>query len=318
MIDAVKQSVRRWRNAQAPAESSGQHIDRIFKGRAYRASQRRLYRVYVPREDPAPRPMVMVLHGCLQTHRDIQLISDFDRLADRHNFILVYPFVTRYADMRGTHCWGWWRSEHIRPGSGEVEDLWQIAEEVCADFAVDRRRIHVAGLSSGAAMSVAALTVHNQRFASGAAVAGVAYGESASVVTAPSMVERRYRPMATTLAQMRRAGIDKRLPPLCIVHSYHDTTVEMQAGKNLRDVWLNAHNLRLDAVRSSTCQRTNGLTWTRTRYGRRFNKPSVETVFIEGPEHGWCGGPQGRFSDPRGPHVSSLIWRFLRRHRTPG
>ena len=53
----------------------------------------------------------------------------------------------------------------------EVQDLGEIIQEVQRDYRVDPDRIHVAGLSSGAAMAVAAMMAHSKRIASGAATA---------------------------------------------------------------------------------------------------------------------------------------------------
>ena len=69
-----------------------------------------------------PRPLVVVLHGCRQDNRDIEAITGFNELADRHGFLVAYPFVTSYRGMRNRNCWGWWLESEIRPGAGEVED----------------------------------------------------------------------------------------------------------------------------------------------------------------------------------------------------
>jgi poly(hydroxyalkanoate) depolymerase family esterase len=124
------------------------------------------------------RPLVMVLHGCNQDHVDMQTITRFDELADRYGFIVVYPFITGYRGVRLRNCWGWWRRVEISRGSGEVEDLWNIVNAVRRSYRIDPDRVHVTGLSSGAAMAVAMAIAHSGKIASCAAVAGVAYGES--------------------------------------------------------------------------------------------------------------------------------------------
>ena len=72
----------------------------------------------------------------------------------------------------------------VTPGDGDVEDLGAILDEVCARFPFNPRRIHVAGLSSGAGMAVAALVCDGERVASRVAVAGVPYLDSPSVAGA--------------------------------------------------------------------------------------------------------------------------------------
>ncbi|WP_179957520.1 extracellular catalytic domain type 1 short-chain-length polyhydroxyalkanoate depolymerase [Exilibacterium tricleocarpae] len=316
-LERIKQPLRRLK-AIGPSAPRGETHDRVSQRHDYPGSQSRHYSVYVPpgyRRDK-PLPLVMVLHGCRQDHRDIQLVSDFDCVADRYNFIVVYPFVTRYTDLRARNCWGWWRPEQIKPGAGEVEDLWRIVGEVAGEFAIDQRRVHIAGLSSGGAMAVAALTVHAGRFASGAAVAGVPYGESASAVALPYTLMRRYRPLDTTVALMEKARDSDRTPaPICIVHSHNDDTVHIQAGKNLRDSWIEYFGPQKKLSKRKRKKSTHGVPWSHTRYGKRFGKSVVETIFLAGPDHGWYGGSPGRFSYPAGPDVSKLLWKFFRKHR---
>lgn len=296
------------------------NYDRDSTATHYPGSCSRRYRVHIPPSyrEGKPLPLVMILHGCYQDHLDIQAISDFDTVADRENFITVYPFVTQYTDMRASNCWSWWRKRHTTAGSGEVEDLWQIVEQVSAEFSVNPKRIHIAGLSSGAGMAVAALTVHGRRFASGAAVAGVAYGELPHAVV-PSLLsnKRRYRSCEDTVASMRKArGTDNKLPPLCIVHSHNDTTVHIEAAHNLRDAWLAyQHPQQFIHNRCAESHVHGAVQWTRTHYGRPLRPALVETLFLHGPGHGWCGGAPGRFSFPQGPTISNTIWHFMKSHR---
>lgn len=295
----------------------GQNVDRVLKQYQHPGSDQRHYRVYLPKNyvEGKPLPVVMVLHGCRQTHHEIQQIAGFDALADKNNFILIYPFVTRYDDMRLKNCWGWWRPEHTRAGVGEVEDLWHVVEEVADEFSVDRARVHVAGLSSGGAMTVAALTVHAGCFASGAVIAGVSYGERTGAVTIPINSLRSYRPIERTVKLMEKARKKDRTPaPLFIIHSYKDRAVDIQAGKNLRDSWLAYFGYDKTAMQKRERHHTRGVPWVHTQYGKKQGGSIVETVFLEGGGHGWFGGAPGAYSFPGGPSLSNLMWQFFKQH----
>ncbi len=310
-------SLLRCLNKGCEVERKGEIHDRMSQKYYHPHSKKRHYRVYLPRHyrEGKPLPLVMVLHGCRQDHQDIQAISDFDRLADTYNFIVVYPFVTRYSDIRTRNCWGWWRPEHIKPGFGEVEDLRRIVEEVADEFPVNHRRIHIVGLSSGGGMAVAALTVHAGYFASGAVIAGVPYGESASAVALPFKSARRYRPVDVTVAMMEKARENDRTPvPICIVHSHDDATVSIKAAKNLRDSWLRYFAYDKKLAKRLKSGSTRGVPWKHTRYRDRSGKSIVETIFLSGPGHGWYGGASGRFSYPTAPPVSDMIWKFFAGH----
>ncbi len=156
---------------------AGQDIYKTLQARAYPGSRNREYIVHLPTNSNGsePMPLVMVLHGCNQTHETIKHDTDFDSLADQEGFAVVYPFITSYNGLRNRNCWGFWFDEHIHEGGGEVQDLRSIVEEVQRDYKIDPNRIHITGLSSGAGMAVAALVAHSELFASGSPTAGLPY-----------------------------------------------------------------------------------------------------------------------------------------------
>lgn len=295
----------------------GKIHDRILAKQDYRGNQERQYRVYVPSKYKAKKkwPVVMVLHGCLQTHFDIQSITEWDFVAEQHQFIVVYPFVTEYHDLRAKNCWGWWRHDHIRPGQGEVEDLKHILNEVCQEFSIDTQRRFISGLSSGAAMTIAALVAHSGLFAAGASVAGVPYGETPRAVTLP-YTSVRYQPLEKILKKMETVrGNDRTGTPLMIVQSHDDSTVATEAAENLRESWLEFFAYRKALTRNVHYGRTKGVAWEHSRFIDHGGKSHIETFFLHGPDHGWYGGTSGDFSFPDAPHASRLIWKFFEQHQ---
>jgi len=290
----------------------GSNVRKIFRARAYPGSRRREYLVHVPpsyeREERVP--LVMVLHGCNQDHVDMQTVTRFDELADRHGFIVVYPFITGYRGVRLRNCWGWWRSNDISRGRGEVEDLWNIVNAVRRSHRIDADRIHVTGLSSGAAMAVAMAVVHGGKIASCAAVAGVAYGESIWALGKYPRVKQT----GATVAEMRQAmGKKPSLTPLFIAHSADDEVVGLRAANTRRDSWLECFDLD-----PGTASVTRGIharkPWLLTTYSDQGGAECLNYFVLKGYEHGWYGGASGPFSVPDAPDVSSMIWSFFARH----
>ena len=286
---------------------------RTFRKRAYRGSRWRRYALHLPPgyTGRRPLPLVMMLHGCQQRHDDIRAISNFDAIADREGFIAVYPYVTSYRDVRMENCWGWWVPKEIGPGGGEVEDLWQIVEEVKEEFAVDPRRIHVAGLSSGGGMAVAAMVVHSARIASGAVVAGVPYSESCLALA----FARRHKPVDDVVAAMNSAmGQAKRPVPIFIAHSRADEVVDIRAAENIRDSWATCFDIDTSRGAHERSGNSRGTPWVHTRYWGGSRRTLIETLFLEDKAHGWYGGNPGALSYPDAPDISTQIWRFFRTH----
>jgi poly(hydroxyalkanoate) depolymerase family esterase len=288
-----------------------------FEARDYPGSRSRHYVVHLPRGKAGKRPraLVVVLHGCRQDNRDIESISGFNELADRHGFLVAYPFVTSYRGMRTRNCWGWWFDREIHAGAGEVEDLWQISEDIKATYPVDERRLHVTGLSSGAGMAVAMMVAHADRIASGAAVAGVPYAERATAARHPLNRNPRNRPVVEIVKAMRaEMGEDEGPVPLQIVHSRDDNIVDINSAKVLRDSWGHCFGVDTRHAAKATSGRDGATAWELNGYVDDSGSTVIETLFLEGPGHGWYGGNPGEFSYPDAPDIKLDMWRFFEAH----
>ena len=305
-----------WWRGEGTRERPGVPVQR-FRRQSYPGSRNRRFELHLPPgyNENATYPLLMVLHGCRQNSSDIRHISNFDAIADRERFVVVYPYVTSYSGMRLRNCWGWWIEREIGPGAGEVEDLWHIVEQVGRDVPIDDRRIHIAGLSSGAGMAVAAMVVHAGRIASGAAVAGLPYTETPKSVSYGASGAITFKTTTSVVSSMKSVlGDDGRPSPIFIVHSRDDPIVDIQAARNIRDSWAECY--QLDPVRSvsQSSGRTDGVPWTHCRYRPPRRRSVIETFFIDGPGHGWYGGNSGEYSFPNAPDTSELMWRFFKRH----
>ena len=160
------------------------------------------YVVHLPSNyNPAEKlPLVMVLHGCLEQGggqlpfiETIEHDSKFDEVADRERFIVVYPQhkLECHPPFRTISAGNGGSNDDIHEGHGEVARLAEIVKEVQHDYQVDPNRIHIAGLSSGAGMTVAALVAYSEIFASGSPTAGTPYSETAPEFSASHVQARR-------------------------------------------------------------------------------------------------------------------------------
>jgi len=116
----------------------------------------RLYILHVPPSyDPGSAvPLVMVLHGATQSPESAESMSHMNDLADKYGFIVVYPGGTgRNADMMPTwnagNCCGYALTNNV----DDVGFLRALIDELEHDYAVDRKRVYVTGISNGAMMS---------------------------------------------------------------------------------------------------------------------------------------------------------------------
>lgn len=308
---------------------AGQDVYKTLQARAYPGSQNREYIVHLPTNynGSQPVPLVMVLHGCKQTHETIKHDTDFDSLADQEGFAAVYPFITKYNGFRSQNCWGFWFDEHIHEGGGEVQDLRSIIEEVQRDYKIDPNRIHITGLSSGAGMTVAALVAHSELFASGSPTAGLPYSETASSVGFSCSNPGTFKSVAQVAAAMK-SELDKdppqekakRVVPLLAIHSTDDCTVNVKASENIRDsflqLWKQGFGVDFSTLKvTEESGVTKGTPWTLKKYAvEPGSRTLAETLFVKGLPHGWYGNRDGQYAFSKAPNTAQLVWDFFKSH----
>src|SRR5262249_54917067 len=110
----------------------------------------RRYLVHEPAEGTAPRPLVIVLHGGGGSAQQAERGSDFDEVADRNGFVVVYPdsLGGYWNDGRGV---SFMRAQ--RDNIDDVKFIRAMVDQIAQENKIDRRRVFATGLSNGGLMS---------------------------------------------------------------------------------------------------------------------------------------------------------------------
>ena len=150
-VAPVPSTARTPRAATKPVPLRGEWISGVAPGPA----GARRFHAYVPSGlalRPGEKlPLLVMLHGCGQTGRDIAAVSRMNRLAARHRFVVLYPEQERVANAQG--CWNWFERRNGR-AEAEAATLLAAVDKVARRLPVDLARVAVAGLSAGASMAV--------------------------------------------------------------------------------------------------------------------------------------------------------------------
>ena len=127
-------------------------------------------------------PLVVMLHGCTEQGPDIAYLSHFDAEAERHGFRVLYPNQAAFTqpttttfDGNGSMCWNWFLPQGQQRDSGEPALIAGLTREAAAQFATDRRRIDVIGVSAGAATADIMAATYPEIYAAVGVVAGCEY-----------------------------------------------------------------------------------------------------------------------------------------------
>jgi poly(hydroxyalkanoate) depolymerase family esterase len=303
---------------------AGNLLSRRLPAGSHPGARERAYQVFVPDglRSVDAAPVVMVLHGCLQSEQNMIRETRFTELAEREGFIVVFPFITSHPffPLRTQNCWGFFIEQHRHEGLGEPADLRRILDAVEDEFPIDPERRYVAGLSSGAAMAVVMAVTYSEDIAAAGAVAGLPYGEDACAVQNACFTGIAHKPVSAFVEAMRAEQQDaeeRRLVPMMAIHSTNDTTVPIRNAQNLRDSWIAYYDARATPADTIDCA-AEGVACERTRFADEEGQTVVETVFYNGPPagrtHFWVGDDAGMFADPDGPSAAELLWGFFRQH----
>jgi poly(hydroxyalkanoate) depolymerase family esterase len=308
-----------------------------------------------PAASPAPstgRPLVVVLHGCTGTAADAEAGSRMSAVADAKGWVVVYPeqatSSTQGGDGDRNRCWGWAKPDHQHRDRGEPWSIVSMVDAVAAGSPVDRRRVHVIGISAGAAMAIVLGAAYPDTFASVAALAGCGY---------LSCSDQSGKPVVDEM------GPRARTVPLLIVQGTEDKTVPPSVGQTLRRQWINAMDLIDDGLANGSFHATpdsfdrytppsdggasggrcaaTGLfpclggsggmggayPYSIEHHADAALADSVDWMLVDGLGHAWSGGdPKGTYTDQRGPRVTEGAIEFFAAHpmtaatapRTPG
>jgi polyhydroxybutyrate depolymerase len=131
------------------------------------------YLIHIPAGYNCSRelPMVVVIHGGFDTGKGMEKFSGFSDLADRENFIVLYPngigILGFLQHWNAGHCCGRAQSDHI----DDVGFLAAVIDSACRRFHVDRRRIFMLGFSNGGMMTYRFASERGEMLAGAAALA---------------------------------------------------------------------------------------------------------------------------------------------------
>jgi polyhydroxybutyrate depolymerase len=268
----------------------------------------RPYRLFVPSSgSPAPRPLVLQLHGRGGGGPWFDRIVGFIGLAERTGFVLAIPDA-----IEGVWNDGRFAADHRLGMADDVGYLTALVDDVLARTPIDPRRVYVFGMSNGAAMAGRLVCQRADRFAAVAQVAGTA----AHVVAVECRPARpvpilQIHGAADRLAPYeggRRRGLVARA--LLLGRGAASPSIGVDAWARF---WVAANRASVEPVVTRILPDTTVRTW-------RGPTPASDVVFyrIDGMGHTWPGSrpglPRMFGHTSRTIDATRVIWDFFAAH----
>jgi poly(hydroxyalkanoate) depolymerase family esterase len=265
------------------------------------AAGARTCKLYVPAGHTGQAgPLIVMLHGGTQSADDFAAGTRMNELAERHGFLVAYPEQSRGANPKG--YWNWFQPKDQRRGSGEPSLIAGLTEQIIDKYAIDARRVYVAGFSAGGAMAAVMATAYPDVYAAAGVHSGLPAGAAHDI------------PSAFTAMAQGAATHGSTPVPLMIFHGDGDATVTHHNADCLVRAALPDARDRQRPL-TTKARVPGGHAYTRRVYTDRDGTPLVEHWTIHQAGHAWSGGsPHGTYTDPRGPDASTELARFFAQH----
>lgn len=254
----------------------------------------REYIVHVParRDSAVPVPLVISLHGGAIWPAAQRDISQWNRVADAHGFIVAYPSAIAGRGPRA------WRASGGRGQRRDVQFIADLIDTLARRYRIDRARVYVDGLSNGGGMAFAVSCELADRVA--------AIGVVAPAIFLPWMSCRDHRPV-----------------PIIAFHGTADSAVPYTGGESwvapvvfpAIEAWTERWGVR------NACRGWSDSTVAADVVRREYRGCAAPVVLfrIDGGGHTWPGG--GDFPEwfvgrtTRSIDASAEMWSFYRPHR---
>jgi poly(hydroxyalkanoate) depolymerase family esterase len=292
--------------ARMPASVKKPHpgpvVPGLFLDLSYaNAAGERACKLYVPTGHTGQAvPLIVMLHGGTQSADDFAAGTRMNELAERHGFLVAYPEQSRGANTMG--YWNWFQPKDQHRGSGEASLIAGLTERIIDKYAIDARRVYVAGFSAGGAMAAVMATAYPDVYAAAGVHSGLPAGAAHDVPSAFAAMAQGAPTHANTPV------------PLMVFHGDGDPTVDLANADCLVRSALSEVSYRQRPV-TTTGRVPGGHTYTRRVYCDGDEVPLVEHWTIHQAGHAWSGGsPHGTYTDPQGPDASTELVRFFAQH----
>ena len=298
---------------------------RWVSGEYTNAAGTRRYQLYVPAGYDAGKPhmLVVLLHGCTQDAADIARGTRLAEHADRERFIALLPEQPESANAK--KCWNWYEPAHQARDAGEPSMIAGMTAKAMTDYRIDPDRVHIAGISAGAAMASLVAVAYPETFASVAFHSGIPWQSATNVMAALGVMSKGVtEEEAGALAARAATAMGKGAHPIpaIIIYGGSDKVVNTANGRATAVMWARMNSTIagsaspvLDAISSTSVE--NEYHVERHSYGKAGR--DVVEIRVEELGHAWSGGSSsGTFTDPKGIDAMAEVVRFFASHPRVG
>lgn len=199
---------------------------------------------YEPENHYAGIPLLVVLHGCSQDAADIAELTEWNELADRYGFYVLYP--EQKTINNATKCFNWFLEKDQERGSGEAKSIRNMVTHLQSEKNLNSNRTFVTGVSAGGAMTSVMMSCYPELFKGGAVLSGGPYKAAENFAESASVLAGNVNKTGVewgNLVRSQNSSYTGAYTKLLIFHGQDDKVVDIQNAEELIEQWCNVLNI---------------------------------------------------------------------------
>ncbi len=207
---------------------------------------------YEPVNATPNMPLVVVLHGCSQTALGVSKLTEWNVLADRYGFYVLYPEQKRVNN--ASKCFNWFQNKDNEKGRGECASIMNMIGEMNSKFDVDLASVFVTGMSAGGAMSMVMISTYPASFKGASIMSGGPYkgaeGLSESYKALRGKITKSEEEWGD-LVRSQNVGYTGPYAKVVIFHGIKDNTVDFNNSSEIVKQWTNVMGIGQDNMETN-------------------------------------------------------------------
>ena len=229
------------------------------------------------------KAVVLILHGCSQSAADIYTIADWDKLAKKNDFIVLYP--QQKITNNVSQCFNWMLEGDVNK-SGECLSIYNMMRYAIDSMHIDSSRIFLYGVSAGACMSEVLCANYPWLINKAAICAGIPYragtGSDAFKLFGKTQVKEAKE--WGDLVRKQNPAYTGKYPGIILMHGTADFVADYGYTSELVKQWTNVHQVSEKAKLTDSTY-TGNKKVERTVYGDKKNSEAIVYYKIKGMGH---------------------------------
>ncbi|PKL15284.1 MAG: hypothetical protein CVV50_00645, partial [Spirochaetae bacterium HGW-Spirochaetae-6] len=238
------------------------------------------------------KPLLVVMHGCLQTAADYEYDTQWDGLSDLHKFYVLH--VENPSGVGYNQCFDWYSST-ANSGNGSAKGVRDMIAEMKTRYNVDESKVYLTGVSAGAALAVILMANYPDQFAGGALMASIPFkGYVGSAFSCLSYIQNCTNKTPSQWAALMPKSPGK-YPKIIEFHGTSDSYVNPCYQNELIEQWTQAQGADQTA---DVSEKLKGHDFK--EYHHSDGRVLAATVTLNGMAHGIAVDPNGTGEDKGG------------------